>query len=133
MKIVMITGSPHKHGTAAALAAQFAQGAAAAGHTVVRFDTAFQKVHPCIACEQCHTTDKGCVFQDDMRSLDPELLAMADDTAASAEGAVATFRGMASYLGWELAGMVVAVACGDAQALEQTDYPRQAYEPGNTI
>lgn len=38
MKIVMITGSPHRHGTSALLADAFIQGAQEAGHTVFRFD-----------------------------------------------------------------------------------------------
>ena len=60
MKIVMITGSPHRHGTSALLADAFIQGAQEAGHTVFRFDAAFQELHPCRACERCHNTDKGC-------------------------------------------------------------------------
>ena len=49
MKIVMITGSPHRHGTSALLADAFIQGAQEAGHTVFRFDAAFQELHPCRA------------------------------------------------------------------------------------
>ena len=55
MKVLVITGSPHKNGTTAALAEQFIAGAKAAGHEVTRFDAAFKQVHPCIACEKCHT------------------------------------------------------------------------------
>ena len=50
MKVLVITGSPHKNGTTAALAEQFIAGAKAAGHEVTRFDAAFKQVHPCIAC-----------------------------------------------------------------------------------
>lgn len=74
MKILLITGSPHKTGTTAQLADRFIAGAEAAGHEVVRFDAAFHEVHPCIACEHCHKTDKGCVFSDDMSALNPDLL-----------------------------------------------------------
>lgn len=74
MKVVMITGSPHKNGTSARLAEEFCKGAQEAGHEVYRFDAAFRKVHPCIACEHCHNTDKGCVFQDAMEELNPQLL-----------------------------------------------------------
>lgn len=74
MKIVMITGSAHKNGTTAVLAAEFIKGAAEAGHEVFRFDAAFKNVHPCIACERCHNMDKGCAFQDDMNELNPHLL-----------------------------------------------------------
>ena len=51
MKVLVITGSPHKNGTTAALAEQFIAGAKAAGHEVTRFDAAFKQVHPCI--EMC--------------------------------------------------------------------------------
>ncbi len=74
MKIVMITGSAHRHGTTAALADQFQQGATDAGHDIFRFDAAFQSVHPCIGCDKCH--ENGiCVFHaDDMKNLNPHLL-----------------------------------------------------------
>ncbi len=64
MKILVITGSPHKAGTSEVLAEQFIKGAEKAGHEVFRFDAAFKDVHPCIACEKCHTTDTGCAFKD---------------------------------------------------------------------
>ncbi len=38
MKVLVITGSPHKNGTSALLAEKFIRGATEAGHTVVRFD-----------------------------------------------------------------------------------------------
>lgn len=75
MKIAVITGSPHRHGTSALLADKFIQGAQEQGHEIFRFDGAFKDVHPCIACRQCRNTDKGCVFQDDMNELNPYLLA----------------------------------------------------------
>ncbi len=75
MKIVMITGSAHRHGTTAALADKFQQGAQDAGHEVYRFDAAFQDVHPCIGCDKCRRTGI-CTFEaDDMKLLNPHLLA----------------------------------------------------------
>ena len=74
MKVLVITGSAHKNGTSAYLAEQFIKGAKAAGHEVFRFDAAQRDVHPCIACERCHNTDKGCVFKDDMQELNPHLI-----------------------------------------------------------
>lgn len=74
MKILVITGSPHKSGTTAKLTEQFIKGAEESGHTVCRFDSAFMDVHSCIACEKCHNTDTGCVFKDDMEKINPELL-----------------------------------------------------------
>ena len=74
MKVLVLTGSPHTHGTSALLADEFIRGAEEAGHEVTRIDTASLQVHPCIACEQCHHTDKGCVFKDDMQKVTPPLL-----------------------------------------------------------
>lgn len=75
MKITMITGSPHKKGTTALLAESFSKGAKEAGHEVFRFDAAYKKIHPCIACDKCRdSNDGGCVFKDDMAELNPRLL-----------------------------------------------------------
>ena len=41
MYIVMITGSPHRHGTSALLADEFIRGATESGHAVFRFDRVY--------------------------------------------------------------------------------------------
>ena len=64
MKILVLTGSPRKGGNSATLADHFIRGAKEAGHSVQRFDAAFKKVHPCIACNSCGM-DGTCVFKDD--------------------------------------------------------------------
>ncbi len=64
MKILVITGSPRKNGNSNTLADNFTKGAEEAGHTVVRFDSAFKNVHPCVACNKCGMNGT-CVFQDD--------------------------------------------------------------------
>ena len=65
MKIVVLTGSPHKNGTSNTLAREFIRGAEEAGHEVLRFDTAFLKIHPCIGCDHCGMNGP-CAFNDDM-------------------------------------------------------------------
>ena len=75
MKIVIITGSPHKKGTSALLAEKFIKGAAEKGHSVFRFDAAFEDVYPCTACNKCRSSMADpCVFDDDMGKLYPQLL-----------------------------------------------------------
>lgn len=73
MKLVVITGSPHKNGTSALLAEEFIRGAEEAGHEVYRFDAARECVHPCIGCDVCRCGAHPCVFQDAMGDLYPRL------------------------------------------------------------
>ena len=61
------------------------------------------------------------------------MVAMADDTMESAEGALASFKGMANYLEWEIAGTVVGVNCMTPEMIRNTDYPKQAYELGKAL
>ena len=74
MKVTILTGSAHKNGTTAALAAKFQQGALDAGHEVFRFDAAFHDVHPCIGCDVCRRTGTCAFNADDMKALNPHLL-----------------------------------------------------------
>ena len=75
MKIVVITGSPHKAGTSALLADKFIEGAQSKGHEVFRFNAAFKNITPCSGCNACEM-DGPCVFKDDIeRELMPQMLA----------------------------------------------------------
>ncbi len=73
MKILVLTGSPRKNGNSATLAEHFIKGAKEAGHTVERFDAAFKKVHPCIACNSCGM-DGPCVFKDDFEFVRKHII-----------------------------------------------------------
>ena len=64
MQIVVLTGSPRRNGNSSYLADRFVAGAEEAGHSVFRFDAAFKKVNPCIACNHCRTAG-ACVYDDD--------------------------------------------------------------------
>ena len=68
MKILVITGSPRKNGNSNTLADNFIKGAEEAGHSIVRFDSAFKNVHPCIACNKCGMNGQ-CVFKDDFEFI----------------------------------------------------------------
>ncbi len=73
MKILVITGSPRKNGNSNTLADNFIKGAQEAGHTVVRFDSAFKNVHPCIACNKCGMNGQ-CVFKDDFEFVKANII-----------------------------------------------------------
>ena len=73
MKILVLTGSPRKNGNSNTLADNFIKGAQEAGHTVVRFDSAFKNVHPCIACNKCGMNGQ-CVFKDDFEFVKANII-----------------------------------------------------------
>ncbi|HBD64467.1 MAG TPA: flavodoxin family protein [Clostridiales bacterium] len=74
MKILVLAGSPHLHGTTSYLADKFSEGAQEAGNEVIRFDVAKLKVHPCTGCDHCRRNDEKCIFDDDMSQIYPRLL-----------------------------------------------------------
>ena len=53
MNIVVVTGSPRKHGNSFAMTDAFIKEAEKCGHTVRRFDAAFMKIGGCHACNGC--------------------------------------------------------------------------------
>ena len=55
------------------------------------------------------------------------------DRIETAEGSIATFKGMANYLEWEIAGIISALECPAVEDIKKTDFPEQAYELGKTI
>lgn len=65
MKIVVLTGSPHKEGTSNTLVDAFIKGAKQNKHEITRFDIPFLKIHPCIGCDHCGMNGP-CVWDDDM-------------------------------------------------------------------
>lgn len=73
MKILVITGSPRKNGNSNTLADNFIKGAQEEGHTVVRLDSAFKNVHPCIACNKCGMNGQ-CVFKDDFEFVKSNII-----------------------------------------------------------
>lgn len=76
MNIVVVTGSPHQHGTSFLLADKFIEGAQSAGHNVFRFNAAFEETHPCQGCDHCGM-DGDCIYNDAIQQkLMPKLLEM---------------------------------------------------------
>lgn len=73
MNIFVITGSPRNDGNSNVLVENFIKGANEAGHSVTRFDSAFKKVHTCIACDKCKPSSK-CVFKDDFENIKNKIV-----------------------------------------------------------
>ena len=74
MKIVVISGSPHRSGTSAVLVDALIRGALESGHQVTRFDAAFRRIQPCQACHACQQNGGMCAQRDDMDELYQKLL-----------------------------------------------------------
>lgn len=73
MHIVIIQGSPHRHGSSNMLAAEFARGAREAGHDIEIIDAAHMQLHPCRGCDKCGM-DGACVYKDDNQQIRDALL-----------------------------------------------------------
>lgn len=68
MKIVILTGSPHKEGTSNTLVDAFIKGTKENKHEITRFDIPFLNVHPCIGCDHCGMNGP-CAWNDDMSKI----------------------------------------------------------------
>lgn len=68
MKIVVLEGSPNKHGSSNLLAGEFIRGAQETGHTVEVIDAAHADLHPCTGCVRCGY-EGPCAQKDDMEQF----------------------------------------------------------------
>lgn len=73
MKIVVLEGSPNKHGSSNLLAEEFIRGAQEAGHAVEIIDAAHANLRPCTGCVRCGY-EGPCVQKDDMEKFRRQIL-----------------------------------------------------------
>ncbi len=176
MKILVITGSPRKNGNSNTLADNFIKGAQEAGHNVVRFDSAFKNVHPCIACNKCGMNGK-CVFKDDFEFIRDNIvdadavifatpmyyfgisaqikavidrfyavngqihtpkksaliMTYADTSSKEAQPIISHYETLLNYLGWSDSGKIIASGVWTEGDVNNTEYPKQAYELGKSF
>lgn len=66
--VLVLSGSPRRHGNSDLLCDSFAQGAVEAGHRVEKIFLRDKKIACCNACYACRETGK-CVLTDDMAQL----------------------------------------------------------------
>lgn len=70
--IVILNGSPRKHGNTATLCDAFVEGAEAAGNHVTRFDLQTMNIHGCLGCMKGGKDPQSpCVQKDDMALIYP--------------------------------------------------------------
>lgn len=67
--VLILLGSPRKHGNTARLAAEFAHGARESGHTVTEIALKEKTIGDCIACGACQHNGGQCVQKDDMQEI----------------------------------------------------------------
>ena len=73
MKIILLEGSPNRHGSSNILAEHFKRGAEEAGHRVEMIDTAHADIHPCTGCIHCGY-EGPCVQKDDVENIRKKIL-----------------------------------------------------------
>lgn len=74
MNILVLNGSPRKHGNTAFMIDAFLDGAKQQGHHVDVISVCEKNINGCLACEYCHTKGNGaCIQQDDMQEIYPLL------------------------------------------------------------
>ncbi len=73
--ILILNGSPRKNGATASLMKAFMEGAAENGNTVKEDYITSMQIKPCIGCDYCLRTGKGCAQKgDDMAGIYDDLL-----------------------------------------------------------
>ena len=73
MKVVVLEGSPNRHGSSNLLAEEWMRGAREAGHQVEVIDAAKANIHPCLGCIYCGY-EGPCVQKDEMETIRQQIL-----------------------------------------------------------
>lgn len=73
-KIIVIEGSPRRHGSSDAVSDQFIKGAQEAGHSVQKIYLNTKHIHACQGCRMCRQRDGECVFKDDAGTVIQQLI-----------------------------------------------------------
>ncbi len=69
MNIVILNGSPRKHGNTVRMIEAFCKGAQEAGHTTQVMETAGKNIAGCLGCYHCMAHGGECVQNDDMEQI----------------------------------------------------------------
>ncbi|MDL2232416.1 flavodoxin family protein [Ruminococcaceae bacterium OttesenSCG-928-L11] len=71
MNVLVLSGSPHLHGSSSFLEQSYTQGLREAGHSFITVRTAFIDVNPCRGCDSCTARNGTCIYRDGMLPLYP--------------------------------------------------------------
>lgn len=68
-KILVLHGSPRKHGNTELLCSAFSKGASEAGHKIQSISICSKQIGGCLGCGACQRNGGNCVQQDDMTEI----------------------------------------------------------------
>lgn len=74
-RVLVLSGSPRKHGNSDRLADQFIRGALAAGNEVEKIYISDKRINGCLGCGACQKNGGKCIQRDDMQELYQKILA----------------------------------------------------------
>ena len=74
-RILVLAGSPRRHGNTDCLADEFIRGAQEAGHETEKIYLKDRKINGCLGCGACQRNGGSCVQKDDMQEIYEKWLA----------------------------------------------------------
>ena len=73
-RVLILSGSPRKHGNTDRMADEFARGAIEAGHEVEKIFVCDRDIRPCRGCTTCVRNGSTCAMKDDMAYVGSRML-----------------------------------------------------------
>ena len=74
-QVLVIEGSPRKHGNTGLLSDEFIKGAEEAGHATEKIYLSEKNIGYCVDCEVCQTEGGGCAKKDDFQKIKDKIAA----------------------------------------------------------
>lgn len=74
MRVLILSGSPRRHGNSDLLCDEFMRGAIDAGHEVLKVFLRDKQINYCMACDGCRGNGGRCVIKDDMADILTQMI-----------------------------------------------------------
>lgn len=74
MNVLVLSGSPRRHGNSDLLCDAFMRGALESGHAVEKVFLRDKKINYCVACDGCRKNGGHCVIEDDMGPILEQMI-----------------------------------------------------------